>query len=152
MDALTCRRVIDSLADYLDKSLEPRTREAFEAHIHRCDRCLTYLVQYGDTVRIAATSYGGVEAMPPARVRAVLERRKPRERQSPDWRFSPSLHCADREIGVPGPRSTSGAAPARRDRADGSKRPSLVPRHLHTLRRPSRAALCYLPRSLRSRL
>lgn len=49
---LTCRELIDFLADYLDGGLEQDSRAAFEAHLAACPRCVDYLASYRETVRL----------------------------------------------------------------------------------------------------
>jgi len=47
-----CCNVARFLADYLEKQLEPETREALESHLARCPRCVTQLRTYESTVTL----------------------------------------------------------------------------------------------------
>jgi anti-sigma factor RsiW len=46
---LTCRDVIDLLAEYLEESLTPEVLEDFERHLDRCPACVAYLNTYKKT-------------------------------------------------------------------------------------------------------
>jgi len=46
---LTCRDVIDLLADYLEQSLPPETLEAFTRHLDTCPTCVAYINTYRKT-------------------------------------------------------------------------------------------------------
>jgi hypothetical protein len=46
---LTCREVIELLADYLEQSLAPETLAEFERHLDRCPPCIAYLNTYRKT-------------------------------------------------------------------------------------------------------
>jgi anti-sigma factor (TIGR02949 family) len=70
---LTCRDVIDLLAEYLEESLRPESVAEFEQHLQDCPPCLAYLRTYRRTRTLAAEA-SQVE-MPPelkARLRALL--------------------------------------------------------------------------------
>lgn len=75
-DTMSCRRLIDSLADYVAGTLEVREREVVEAHLVRCRTCVDYLRGYRQTIRITkdvcAPREGVAEAMPTELVDAVL--------------------------------------------------------------------------------
>ena len=49
---LTCRELIDFLADYLDDQLAPEARAEFEAHLTVCARCVDYLASYREAIRL----------------------------------------------------------------------------------------------------
>jgi anti-sigma factor RsiW len=49
---ITCRAVNRFLADYLDGTLDARTRARFEAHLQRCPNCDAYLEQYRMTIQL----------------------------------------------------------------------------------------------------
>jgi predicted anti-sigma-YlaC factor YlaD len=53
MRALTCRELVDFLAEYLDGTLALARRALFEAHLARCSECVAYLRSYAETVRLA---------------------------------------------------------------------------------------------------
>jgi anti-sigma factor RsiW len=73
---MSCRRLIDSLADYVAVTLEDRERGAFEAHLAHCHTCVDYLRGYRETIRLTknacAPSDDAAQAMPAALVDAIL--------------------------------------------------------------------------------
>ena len=80
-DALTCREMVDFMSDYLDGSLEPGTRAAFDAHLRLCPDCVAYLGSFAETLRLArgCRDDDPVPAdVPEALVRAILAARSPR--------------------------------------------------------------------------
>jgi anti-sigma factor RsiW len=46
---LTCRDVIELLADYLEQSLSPETLEGIEGHLDQCAACVAYVHTYKKT-------------------------------------------------------------------------------------------------------
>jgi anti-sigma factor RsiW len=62
MPNLTCRDGVELLMDYLEGALGSPEREAIEAHVTRCPRCVAFIESYKGTPRIlrAATA----EALP----------------------------------------------------------------------------------------
>jgi anti-sigma factor RsiW len=46
---LTCRDVIDLLADYLEQSLPPGTLEGFTRHLDSCPACVAYVNTFKKT-------------------------------------------------------------------------------------------------------
>jgi anti-sigma factor RsiW len=59
-EVLTCRDVIDLLADYLDEALAPEVLRRFERHLGECAACVAYLRTYrrtreltGEVTRVA---------------------------------------------------------------------------------------------------
>ena len=50
---LTCRELIDFLADYLDGGLAPEVRAGLEIHLSVCPGCVDYLESYRKTIRLA---------------------------------------------------------------------------------------------------
>ena len=77
---MTCRELIEFLADYLAGDLPAEVRRVFEAHLGECPECVTYLRGYADTVQLARASAetdAAVAAEVPERlVRAVLAARR----------------------------------------------------------------------------
>jgi anti-sigma factor RsiW len=75
--ALTCRELVEFLADYVAGDLAADGRAVFEAHLVDCAECLAYLRSYRSAVR-AARDIGQVHPddppadVPDALVRAVL--------------------------------------------------------------------------------
>ncbi|NBC18582.1 MAG: hypothetical protein GVY18_14865 [Bacteroidetes bacterium] len=49
---LSCEDVNDFIVEYLDGTLDDRTRRRFEKHIANCPACSTYLDQYRETVTL----------------------------------------------------------------------------------------------------
>jgi anti-sigma factor RsiW len=77
MDAtMSCRQLIDALADYTAATLELGTREQCDVHLAGCPRCAAYLRGYRETIRLikvgSAASAEGAEAMPTELVDAIL--------------------------------------------------------------------------------
>ena len=72
---MTCRELIEFLADYLAGALAPSERTAFEAHLVDCAECVGYVRGYRETIRLAkdAGAEDLVDAMPPALVDAILD-------------------------------------------------------------------------------
>jgi anti-sigma factor RsiW len=50
---MTCRQVVEFLADYLAGTLDPPARAQFEAHVAECVACADYIRSYRDTIRLA---------------------------------------------------------------------------------------------------
>ena len=48
---MTCRDVIEFLAEYLDGGLSSGTRAEFERHLSLCESCRAYLATYRVTIR-----------------------------------------------------------------------------------------------------
>ena len=42
-DELSCREFVELVTDYVEGALPAGERRAFEAHLHGCDGCATYL-------------------------------------------------------------------------------------------------------------
>ncbi len=53
---MTCRELIEFLADYLAGDLPAEVRRVFEAHLGDCPECVTYLRGYADAIRLARAS------------------------------------------------------------------------------------------------
>lgn len=53
---MTCREMIDFLADYLDGELPADTRRSFDEHLGCCPQCRRYLAQYRTAVDLAKLS------------------------------------------------------------------------------------------------
>ena len=62
MTQLTCRDVVDFLAEYLDHALDTAQRQAFERHLARCDECVAYLKSYEQTVRLGRAAFDDLDA------------------------------------------------------------------------------------------
>jgi anti-sigma factor RsiW len=49
---LVCRDGVEMLMDYLEGTLPPADREAIEAHVSGCPRCVAFVESYRQTPRI----------------------------------------------------------------------------------------------------
>ena len=61
---MTCRALIEFLADYLAGDLPAEVRRVFEAHLGECPECVTYLRGYADTVQLARACAATDDAVP----------------------------------------------------------------------------------------
>lgn len=71
---MTCREVLDFLADYLNGELSDEARAAFELHLLRCPPCVNFLNTYEQTIalgQVLAESDAEVQ-LPEELVQAVL--------------------------------------------------------------------------------
>ena len=74
---MTCREANEFLFDYISGELAWNLREHFEAHISGCQPCLSYLVQYRDTIRLGRVALEEWESGPPQElIRAILSVRQ----------------------------------------------------------------------------
>ena len=55
-EALTCRELIDLLADYLDSTLSQAAVAELEDHLAKCAECQAYLNTYRWTMEVTARS------------------------------------------------------------------------------------------------
>ncbi len=81
---MTCRELVEFLADYLDGTLPRAERATFEEHLRECPDCVNYLATYCATIRLArASGNAGDIALPEMpedlvhAVRAVIVRPQP---------------------------------------------------------------------------
>lgn len=79
---MTCRELIDFLADYLDGELPERRRQVFEQHLGECSDCRHYLESYRRTIELGKAAFAVEDGpipqeVPPALVQAVLNARRP---------------------------------------------------------------------------
>lgn len=81
---MSCREVVEFLADYLSGELAPAQRAAFDSHLRECPDCVVYLESYRQAVTMGKSA-GDLPAddlageLPEELVQAVLAaRRKPR--------------------------------------------------------------------------
>ena len=49
---LRCRDVVDLILAYLEGTLDPSERQAFERHIADCPNCWRFLHMYGETISL----------------------------------------------------------------------------------------------------
>ena len=78
---ITCRELIDFLADYIDGSLPASQRSVFEEHLRICPPCVDYLEMYRATLRLEKSARNGESSSPAADVpqqlkQAILAARK----------------------------------------------------------------------------
>ena len=72
---MTCRQLIEFLADYLDRDLSPAQRKDFEQHLSICSECRRYLAQYKTSVELVKSLKSDddpCQALPPHLVKAIL--------------------------------------------------------------------------------
>lgn len=65
---MTCRELIEFLADYLSGELPGETRELFEQHLAVCRHCRQYLASYRATIAMGQSALRASEAEVPADV------------------------------------------------------------------------------------
>lgn len=80
-DQLTCRELVEFLADYLDGRLPPPRLEAFNRHLAACPSCVAYARSYEVAARLGREAFGrSDEPLPPEvpedLVRAILAARR----------------------------------------------------------------------------
>ena len=51
--ALSCRELIDLLAEYRTNTLDPETTRQADTHLLSCSACVEYLRSYEQTIRLA---------------------------------------------------------------------------------------------------
>jgi len=82
---MTCRQLVDFLAEYVADGLEVSERTAFEAHLADCPACDEYVRSYRDTIALvkdaaARDDEAAVAAMPPELIHAILDAARRRRR------------------------------------------------------------------------
>ena len=81
---MSCRQVVDVLADYAAATLEPGERERCDVHLAGCAPCVAYLRGYCETIRLiklgSSASTDAAEVMPAELVGAILAARTRRPR------------------------------------------------------------------------
>jgi anti-sigma factor RsiW len=82
-DALTCRELVEFLADYLSGELDGIQRATFEDHLAACPECAAYLKSYALTVELGKRAFGEPDRevpddVPEDLVAAVLTARRRR--------------------------------------------------------------------------
>jgi predicted anti-sigma-YlaC factor YlaD len=78
---MTCRELVEFLADYLNGDLPSETCRAFEDHLAHCPSCVVYLNTYRETAVLAKAALEGAEAtlpddVPEDLVQAILAARR----------------------------------------------------------------------------
>ena len=74
---ITCRELIDFIADYVEGRLEPQQQLDFDRHIARCSSCRAYLASYETTIRLVRASGAEDESLlaeaPEELIQAILK-------------------------------------------------------------------------------
>ena len=52
---LSCRELVELVTDYVEGTLDRRSRRRFDRHIAGCPHCTEYLAQMRETIRITGT-------------------------------------------------------------------------------------------------
>lgn len=77
---LTCRELVEFLADYLAGALPPDAAARFTAHLALCPSCVRYARSYRTSVELARRVCHAADSLPDevseALVRAVLDARR----------------------------------------------------------------------------
>ena len=58
---MTCRELIEFLADYLSGELPAEERRLFEEHLAECPDCVAYLETYEATIRLGRDAFSSVQ-------------------------------------------------------------------------------------------
>jgi len=53
--ALSCSEIVEIVTDYVEGTIDPDLRAAFDAHLAGCDGCTHYLEQIEATIRLVGT-------------------------------------------------------------------------------------------------
>lgn len=83
-ERMTCRTVIEFLAEYLSGELLDHQRVAFDAHLAECSACVAYLKSYERTVALGKDAFADPDApvpteVPDELVKAILAARTKRK-------------------------------------------------------------------------
>ena len=62
---MTCKELVDFLADYRSGELEPEIHSCFEAHLRECPACVSYLSSYEETIRLGREAFSSLEGTVP---------------------------------------------------------------------------------------
>lgn len=77
---MTCRELVECLAEYLAGEWGPHERARCEEHLAECADCVAYLKTYQETIRLGKAAWGYGEELPSDvpedLVRAVLAARR----------------------------------------------------------------------------
>jgi anti-sigma factor RsiW len=76
---LTCREIIEFLADYRSGELRPDEKARFDEHLAVCPSCVAYLEQYGRATSLGREAFDDVASdAPPELLDAILKARASR--------------------------------------------------------------------------
>ena len=82
-DDLTCQQATALLVEYVNDTLAPETRRAFQEHLRDCADCRAYLRTYRATIRaLGAVRYEDIPAALQERLLSFLHMRPMRAPQS----------------------------------------------------------------------
>ena len=74
---VTCRELIELIAEYLEGTLDADTRALFERHLANCPSCREYLSSYRVTMVLANEALEATaDDVPEELVQAILARRR----------------------------------------------------------------------------
>lgn len=78
---MTCRELVEFLAEYLSGTLPPDQHAAFDTHLESCPECVAYLKSYQETVKLGKEAFrrpdaAVPDAVPDELVRAILAARR----------------------------------------------------------------------------
>lgn len=71
---ITCRELIDFIADYLDGALSAEMRHEFDRHLKVCPSCVDYFESYRRTIKLGKAALAPTEEpapVPEGLVRAI---------------------------------------------------------------------------------
>jgi anti-sigma factor RsiW len=80
---LTCRELVEFLAEYLEGRLREAERARFDRHLATCPSCVSYARSYQDSVRLGKSAFSCPDErvpddVPEDLVRAILDARERR--------------------------------------------------------------------------
>jgi anti-sigma factor RsiW len=81
-DSVTCRELIEFLAEYLDGELSPDARNEFDRHLKVCASCVAYIDSYRQTIQLGKLAFAPTDE--PAPVPEGLRRAIRAARGKPD--------------------------------------------------------------------
>lgn len=75
---MTCRELIEFIAEYLDGALPAPERAAFERHLAICASCRAYLASYETTIRAVKglADESVADEMPADLIEAIIKARR----------------------------------------------------------------------------
>ena len=79
-DYISCRELIEILADYIDGTLTSQVRHEFERHLSVCPSCIAYLDGYNMTIALGRAAFGptdepALSRVPDSLLRSIREAR-----------------------------------------------------------------------------
>lgn len=79
-DYITCKQLIEFIAEYLDDAIAPDAKHEFERHLKVCPSCVAYLDSYRKTIELGKQALHPCDVpasgtVPEGLVRAVREAR-----------------------------------------------------------------------------